>query len=91
LEIIKSHLKNGVSVGKLAKEYELEPKLIRTWRTSYLEHGEQGLAAKPKGRAKGSPAVGRSKTEFTSELEKLQYENAKLKLEVARLKKLQEL
>jgi transposase len=91
LEIVKRHLQNGVSVEVLAKENELEPKLIRTWRTSYLQHGEQGLEAKPKGRPKGSLTVDQLKTEFTSELDKLQYENATLKLEVARLKKLQEL
>jgi transposase len=91
LEIVKRHLQNGVSIGVLAKENELEPKLIRTWRTAYLQHGEQGLEAKPKGRPTGSLAVDQPKTEFTSELEKLQYENATLKLEIARLKKLQEL
>lgn len=90
-EILKRHLKDGVSVEILAKEYQLEPKLIRTWRSLYLEHGEEGLKPKPKGRPKGSPATGRPKTEFASELERLQHENARLKLENARLKKLQEL
>lgn len=89
--IVKRHLQDGISVEVLAKEYQIEPKLIRIWRTLFLNLGEDGLKAKPKGRPKGSPAIDRPKTEFSSELERLQYENAKLKLEVARLKKLQEL
>jgi transposase-like protein len=91
LDIVKRHLQDGISVEVLAKEHQLEPKLIRSWRSIYLEHGEDGLKPKPKGRPKGSPAAVQPKTEFASELERLQHENARLKLEVARLKKLQEL
>jgi transposase len=91
LEIVERHLQDGISVEVLAKDYQLEPKLIRTWRTLFVNLGEDGLKAKPKGRPQGTPSIGRPKTPFASELERLQYENAKLKLEVARLKKLQEL
>ncbi|WP_219638795.1 transposase [Cohnella sp. CFH 77786] len=91
VEIVKRHLLEGVSVEILAKENQLEPRLIRTWRSLYVKDGEDGLKPKPKGRPKGSPAIGRPKKEYVSEMERLQHENARLKLEVARLKKLQEL
>jgi transposase len=66
LNVLKRHLQDGISVVVLAQEYQLEPKLIRTWRALFLKQGEDGLKAKPKGRRKGSPA-NRSKTEFSSE------------------------
>lgn len=90
-EVMRRHLQEGVSTEVLAKEYQLEPRLIRAWRTLFLEHGPDGFKPKPKGPPKGAPALGRARTQFASELEQLQYENARLKLEVARLKKLQEL
>lgn len=55
LAVVKRHLQDGVSVELLALEYQLEPKLIRTWRTLFVNHGEEGLEPKPKGRPKGSP------------------------------------
>ncbi len=72
------HLKEGISIEILAVQHQLEPWLIRSWRTIYIEHGASGLQPKAKGRPK---------TTFTSEMERLQYENAKLKLEIAQLKK----
>ncbi len=56
----------------------------------YIEQGPNGLTPKTKGRPKGTQVLDRPKTQLTSEPECLQYENAKLKLENLRLKKLQE-
>lgn len=91
VEVVEKNVKSGISVSILANEYSLRPTLIKAWRKIYIEQGPQGLAAKAKGRPKGTLGIGRPKGTFTSELERLQYENAKLKLKVARLKKLQEL
>ncbi|MED4603073.1 transposase [Paenibacillus validus] len=89
VRLVEQHLKEGISIEILAVQHQLEPRLIRSWRTIYIEHGASGLQPKAKGRPKGTPAIGRPKTTFTSEMERLQYENAKLKLEIAQLKKLQ--
>jgi len=89
VSLVEKHLQEGISVELLAAEHNLEPRLIRSWRTVYLQQGALGLQPKAKGRAKGTPAIGRPKTTFSSEIERLQYENAKLKLEIAQLKKLQ--
>jgi transposase-like protein len=91
VEIVEKNVKDGISVSILAKDYSLRPTLIKAWRKIYMENGPEGLAPKVKGRPKSTLGAGRPKTAFTSEIERLQYENAKLKLEVARLKKLQEL
>jgi transposase-like protein len=70
LGVLKRHLKDGVSVDLLAQEYQLELKLIRTWRTLFVNHGENGLKPKPKpkGRPKGTPAMGRSKNGHNPDL-----------------------
>jgi transposase len=88
--IVEQHLHHGVSIVRLAAEHQIEPRLIRSWRTAYLEQGTDGLKPKVKGKAKGTIGIGRPKTAFSSELERLQYENAKLKFEVTQLKKLQD-
>ncbi|MBA4495519.1 transposase [Paenactinomyces guangxiensis] len=90
VQIVEEHLIEGISVNVLAVEHQLEPRLIRNWRTIYLEQGAEGLKPKAKGRPKGTLGMGRPKTNFSSELERLKYENAKLRLENLRLKKLQE-
>lgn len=91
LEVVERNLREGISINALAAEYQLRRTLIQAWRKIYMEQGPDGLKPKAKGRPKGTLGIGRPKEQFASELERLQYENAKLKLENARLKKLQEL
>jgi transposase len=64
--IVEKHLNDGISVNVLAAEYQLEPRLIRGWRTVYLEQGPEGLKPKVKGRPKGTAGIGRPKTQFSS-------------------------
>jgi transposase len=88
VQIVERNLYDGISVNDLATQYQLDPRMIRRWRSRYLEQGIDGLKPKAKGRPKGTSGIGRSKTRFDSELERLTYENVQLKLEILRLKKL---
>lgn len=89
VQVVRENLDDGKSIDVLASQYEIEPRLLKQWRTIYLTQGEEGLAAKPKGRPSGS-VLGRPKTIFESELDRLRYENARLQMENLILKKLQD-
>jgi transposase-like protein len=87
VKVVKENLDAGKSIEILASQYEIEPRLLRQWRTTYLAQGAEGLAAKPKGRPSES-VLGRPQTVFETELERLRYENARLQMENLMLKKL---
>ncbi len=87
IHLVEKNLNEGVSLRALEIEHGLSRGLISIWRKIYLEKGPEGLKLNPKGRPKGS---GRPKSQFSSELERLQHENMKLKMENLFLKKLQE-
>jgi transposase-like protein len=86
VQLAERNLYEGISVKDLAKEYGINPSQVKNWAKKYLNEGPVGLEPKKRGNPKGRP-----RTTFNSELERLQYENAHLKLEVLRLKKLQAL
>ena len=72
------------SLSIISKEEKVNPGQLHLWVKKYLEQGEDGLvnAKKP-----GSPYKGLNLKKNLSELEKLEYENMKLRIENERLKK----
>jgi transposase-like protein len=84
LEIIKKHVDEHISYSSLSDTYEVNRGLIHAWVKSYLENGEKGL--KPKENKRNLMANLYNKKSLT-DLEALELENFKLKLEVERLKK----
>ena len=67
-----------------SKETGINNGMISVWVKKYNEEGLNGLENK---RKPGNPLSKYSKKKTLNEMEKLQYENMKLKIEVERLKK----
>lgn len=84
LEIVKKHVAEHISYFSLRDIYQVNPGQIHAWVKRYLENGEEGL--KPKDNKRNIMAHLYRKKSLT-ELEELELENFKLKLEVERLKK----
>ena len=84
LRIVKRLLNQENSLSKISKEESINPGQAHLWARKYLESGEQGLinAKKP-----GTPYKGLNLKKTLTEVEKLQYENMKLRVELERLKK----
>lgn len=84
LRIVKKHTEDLKSQTEVAKEEGISIGMLNSWIKKYYDFGEEGLHNKKK---PGNPfAKFQNKKELT-ELESLQYENMKLKLENALLKK----
>jgi transposase-like protein len=84
LRIALRAVNDGISAIQIAKEENINRSLVGKWMRDYLKGGKEALKNKKK---PGNPLVRyQSKKELT-ELEKLEYENMKLKIENARLKK----
>lgn len=83
--ILESYQFGGI---KTAKKYDIEPRLLRTWKAKYRDHGINGLYSKTGKTSHGYNNLARlrNKKNKTRE-EELELENLKLKVEVARLKK----
>ena len=76
-------------VAKTAKKYNVDRRFLQRWKTKYHNHGVDGLKSQT-GKCVGNPGnrlkglhVKKNKTRE----EELEFENLKLKVEVARLKK----
>lgn len=82
LEIVKEVLNHEKSMLKISKERNINVGTIHNWMKKYQEFGEQGLESKKK-----MPYNGLHLKKELSNLEKLQLENMKLKVENERLKK----
>ena len=83
-EIIKLVLEGEYSISQVSKSTGINIGLISTWVKKYTEGGKEALEDT---RKPGNPlARYQSKKELTP-LEALEYENMKLKIENARLKK----
>jgi transposase-like protein len=83
-EIIKPIINFEKSSSQVTKETGINNGMISVWVKKYNEEGLNGLENK---RKPGNPLSKYSKKKTLNEMEKLQYENMKLKIEVERLKK----
>lgn len=84
LKIVKMIVEDGVSMTQISKEKDMSLGMLHRWVKSYLNNGENALENKKK---PGNPLVKYSRRKNLSELEKLEYENMKLRIENERLKK----
>ena len=85
IRIIKKVIEEGKSSYTVAKEENIASSgMIRRWIKNYVEQGEDVLINKKK---PGNPLSKYSNKKNLSEMEKLQYENMKLRIENEPLKK----
>ena len=84
LRIINRVLVDGLSTPQVAKDEDISSGMLRNWIKKYIQHGEETLENK---RKPGNPLMKYSRRKELSDLEKLEYENMKLRIENERLKK----
>lgn len=84
LKAVNRVLINHETAEDVRKDLNINPGLLHTWIKKYLENGEKGLENKIK---PGSPLCKYSNKKNLTDIEKLEYENMKLKIENERLKK----
>ena len=75
---------NGKSSQEVARENNISGGMLRNWIIKYNNYGEESLVNKKK---PGNPLSKFSNRKNLSEIEQLQYENIKLRIENERLKK----
>ena len=83
LEIITPVMNCEKTQMQQAAEYEIAEENIFRWIKTYKEYGIEGLENK---RKPGNPLVKYSKRKELTDIEKLEYENMKLRIENERLK-----
>lgn len=83
-KIIKPALEFEKSTWDITRETGLSNGMINSWIKKYREEGMNGLTSKKK---PGNPLVKFSSKKNLTDMEKLQYENMKLRIENERLKK----
>ena len=84
IKIVKEMLDFNLSPHDIEKKYNISHSLAGKWRKDYLEKGETSLVNKKK---PGNPLCKFSNKKNLTDIEKLQYENMKLRIENERLKK----
>lgn len=84
LNIITPVMNAEISGEQQARNYEISGGMISKWISSYKEKGFDGLVNK---RKPGNPLAKYSKRKELTDIEKLEYENMKLRIENERLKK----
>ncbi|MBO6244629.1 MAG: transposase [Clostridia bacterium] len=84
LRIINMVINDGLSTEEVARNEDISSGMLRNWIKKYIEQGEESLENK---RKPGNPLVKYSRRKELSDLEKLEYENMKLRIENERLKK----
>ncbi len=84
LRIVNRVVQEGLSSIQVAKEEDISGGLLREWIRKYLSLGEAALENK---RKPGNPLLKYSRKKELSDIEKLEYENMKLRIENERLKK----
>lgn len=84
LILVNEVIVDNKSISEVARENNLDKSQLRKWIEKYYEHGENGLENK---RKPGNPLMKYSSRKELTELEKLEYENMKLRIENERLKK----
>ncbi len=84
LKAVNRVLINHETAEDVRKDLNINPGLLHTWIKKYLENGEKGLENKIK---PGNPLSKYMHKKELTNIEKLEYENMKLKIENERLKK----
>lgn len=84
LRIVKRVVENHESTIDVSTSERISNGMLNNWVKKYLKVGEEGLQNKVK---PGNPLVKYSSRKKLSDLEQLQYENMKLRIENERLKK----
>ena len=84
IKIVKEMLDFNLSPLDIEKKYNISHSLAGKWRKDCLEKGENSLVNKKK---PGNPLCKFSNKKNLTDIEKLQYENMKLRIENERLKK----
>ena len=84
LRIINLVIIDGLSTYEVAKHEDISGGLLRNWIKKYLQQGEESLENKKK---PGNPLSKYARKKELSDLERLEYENMKLRIENERLKK----
>jgi transposase-like protein len=84
LEIIKPVMNCEITQNQQAKKYEISKENIFKWIKRYKEFGIDGLENK---RKPGNPLAKYSRRKELTDIEKLEYENMRLRIENERLKK----
>lgn len=84
LRIVKRVVDDCLSTQQVAKEENISSGMLRNWVKKYVEQGEESLENK---RKPGNPLMKYSRRKELSDLEKLEYENMRLRIENERLKK----
>ena len=82
--IIKPIVDMKKSLNQTSREYDLSLGMLHRWIINYQKYGMEGLENKKK---PGNPLSKYSNKKNLTEMEKLQYENMKLRIENERLKK----
>ena len=84
LRIVKKVTEEGLSSKQVSAEENIDSSMIRTWVRKYLQEGEISLENQKK---PGNPLMKYSRRNELTPMEKLEYENMKLRIENERLKK----
>ena len=84
LKLIKEHLDNNISTNEITTRENISNGMYNNWLKKYLEYGESGLENKKK---PGNPLFKYMNKKQLNDIEKLEYENMKLRIENERLKK----
>ena len=84
LRIINRVIIDGLSITQVSKEEDISLGMLSNWVNLYIKKGEDALENK---RKPGNPLMKYSMRKELSDIEKLEYENMKLRIENERLKK----
>ena len=84
LKLVKEVVEDYKSISEISNRENISNGMLNTWIKRYLEKGEDGLINK---RKPGNPLSKYMNKKQLTDIEKLQYENMKLRIENERLKK----
>ena len=84
IKLVKEVVDEHKSTIEVSNRENISNGMFNNWIKKYLEFGEQGLENKKK---PGNPLAKYNNKRHLSEIEKLEYENMKLRIENERLKK----
>ena len=87
IQCAKEVLKGKKTQREIAKENGMTDRNVRRWVKDYQEHGEEYFYQEHRGKNSGNPYAALHTKKNLSELERLELENLKLRIENERLKK----